>query len=224
MSNDSETAQAVARTHSRATIVSALLGFIGVVAAAWIGSEVGRTKGQKIEAENQSAEIAERDRQITQLKQQVNSLQAHVDQLSDGKKASGIIPSTTINTDQSQSWQEPQSAEGYTVRLKSCSRRSTSVRCLFTVSADERDHRLLLWGRSRLVDSFGQDHLAAALSFGASEMRVNRYGSVYNNLVRGVPVNGTVVFEGIPGDQMNGALIELVFSALHAQFRDVPLT
>ena len=77
MTSDNDTARDVARIQSRATTISALLGFFGVIAAALIGTAVGKSQGRQESSQTvstQEGQIAQRDNQIAQLKSEIEGL------------------------------------------------------------------------------------------------------------------------------------------------------
>jgi hypothetical protein len=223
MSAETEAAREVARTNFRAAVLSAFLGFLGVVAAAWIGAAVGKKQGRDEAKQQQGVQIAQRDDQITQLKTDVKALQ---DQIA---RANVAKPPPDVQKPGQQGaaadmWRDPQTGEGVTFTLHDCSRHGANIKCTFSLVANERDRYFLLWGTSRLIDTKGQEHLASSLALAGHEERVNRYGNVAANLVRAISIDGSVLFEGIPSEQNTAPLIELVTNGFGAQFRNVPLT
>ncbi|HEV7487733.1 MAG TPA: hypothetical protein VGQ65_18860 [Thermoanaerobaculia bacterium] len=147
-------------------------------------------------------------------------------------KSSGDVPvpvkppTATVRptTEQSGGWREPQQAEGFTFTLQNCSRRGSSISCEFSVVADHKDQRLLVWGKSRVMDARGKAELASSISLAGTSTKVGQYSSWSADLVRGIRVAGGIVFDGIDQDQKTMPLIELVTSAGNVQFRDVPLS
>jgi pyrimidine deaminase RibD-like protein len=220
MSGDTDSAREVAKTHFRATLIAALIGCVGVIVAAWVGAAVGRTRGRN-EAERtvtqQDVEIAQRDKQIAKL-------QAEVQQLRNQLQTAGGVPTTTGNTDDAGGWRNPQHNEELTFTLKNCSRNGQTVNCSFTLVADQRDYQVYLWGSSRLVNKEGTQRLASAISIAGRNTRVDQYTSVSENLVRGIPVTGSVAFEGVTTANDAAPLIELVVSGGNIQFRNVPFS
>jgi hypothetical protein len=136
------------------------------------------------------------------------------------------VPSETVppTPDQGGAWRRPQQAEEFTFTLQSCSRSSSSISCVFNVVADQKDQRLLVWGRSRIIDSRGKERLAASISLAGKSTKVGQYTSWSVDLVRGIRVVGEVTFDGVDQDQKAAPLIELITSGGNVQFRDVPLS
>lgn len=219
MSTDNNTAREVARTHFRATVLSAILGCVSVVLAAWIGATVGRNQGRaevKQELTQQDSQLAQRDKEIVRLQGEVKSLREQLESASPDKSVSDV---TTDDT-----WRDPQQGEDFTFSLRSCSRRGTTVNCAFTAVADKRDYRLLVWGTSRIIDGDGKEWLASAVSLAGNNERVDRYTSIAKDLVRGVPINGVIAFELIPVEQRVAPVVEIVTSDGNRQFRNVPIS
>ena len=108
--------------------------------------------------------------------------------------------------------------------MNTCSRDGQTVNCSFTMVPEQRDYRVYLWGKSRLVDKEGKQRLASVISIAGQNTRVDQYTSVSEDLVRGVPVAGSITFEGITTAQNIAPLIELVASGGNIQFRDVPFS
>ena len=223
MSSEFNAATEVARTNFRATVISAVLGCIGVVLAALIGTAVGRNRGEdtaKNTVEQQQAQLVERDKQIAQLRGENKRLREQLAAVSGGG-AGGTQPAPA-DTTQTTAWREPQHNEEFAFALQSCSRKGDSITCAFTVVAEHRDRQVYVWGQSRLIDTEGKQWLATAISLAGSSHRVDQYTSVSEELVRGVPVAGTVTFGGYPSTQTSAPLLEIVASEGNVQFRSVP--
>jgi TolB-like protein len=112
------------------------------------------------------------------------------------------------------------SVEGFTFRLQGCQLQGEVISCALSVTANQKDDRLYLWGTSRLIDDEGNELRASSVSLGNSETR--RPVSVSANLVRDTPLKARVEFEGYKGAK-TVKLIELVCSGFRVQFRNVPL-
>jgi hypothetical protein len=113
--------------------------------------------------------------------------------------------------------------EEFAFTLQRCSHQGDSVNCTFTVVAEHRDNRVILWGSSRLIDDAGKEWLASAISLAGRDHHVERYTAVDSDLVRSVVISGVVTFEGVPAALKAAPLIEFVAVAGNAQFRGVPI-
>ncbi len=221
MTDDVNSAREVARTNLKATVISALLGCAGVVLAAWIGSTVGRSRAQdaaKTTEARQDTQLAEKDKVIAQLRSENQGLRQQLASLSAGAVDGGPIPGNATTPAQNM-----QHNEEFSFTLQRCSHRGESVNCTFTVVAERRDNRVILWGSSRLIDDAGKEWLASAISLAGRDHHVERYTAVDNDLVRGVIISGTITFEGAPATLKATPLIEFVASGGNVQFRGVPI-
>lgn len=180
---------------SRAAVITGVLGCVGVIGAALIGANVGR---------NQARTEQQRDTAPTASRQQAST-----------------VPTPTPAT--GSSWQEPQRTATFTYKLSGCTKKAENVRCTFSVVAEQRDRRLLIWGKSRLVDTTGKEYRVSAIELAGNYARVGYNTPMVSNLVRGVPISGSVEVEGVPAGEKTAAVIELVTNDGVAQFRDVPL-
>lgn len=217
MGLDTDAAREVAKTNFKATVLSAALGCIGVILAAWIGAGVGRSQGRaevKHEVTQQDAQLADRDKQIAQLRSDLQALRQQP------PSSPGEPLLHPLNA--SQAWRDPQHTEYFTITLKSCSRKSETIDCEFSIVADQRDSRAQLWGRSRLIDRDGKQWLARGISLAGRNHRMDQQDFVSEDLVRGIAVSGAISFEGLPTDQTSAPVIEFVMTGARVQFRDVP--
>jgi hypothetical protein len=216
----SDHAAEIARTNFRATVIAALLGCVGLVAAAWIGAAVGRTRAQdtaKNTVEQRDTQLAERDKIIAQLKAENQTLRQQIDASAGG----GVVNTTTQKNPTSPATQHN---EEFAFTLQGCSRKGEAVSCAFSVIAEHRDRGVYLWGTSRLIDSGGKQWLASSIALAGNSHRVDRYSSVSEDLVRSIPVAGSITFEGIPLDEKSAPVIEIISSEGNVQFRNVPVT
>lgn len=222
MAETTDSARDVARTNFKATVISALLGCVGVIAAAFIGKSVGRTQGRAEVQQTmtqQDVQLEQRDKQIAQLQADLKSCrQAQL------VANTGTASGTAATTNPASAWREPQQNEEFSFTLKSCSRSGDKVACSFTVVATHRDRDLHIFGNSRIVDQEGKQQLASSIALAGSDHKVDRYTGISEDLVRGVPVSGGVTFDGVDTRQSSLPLIEFVVSGGNVQFRNVPVS
>lgn len=157
-----------------------------------------------------------------QLKAERQTLLDRLAQLSNAP--STPVTATDTATGPNEGWRDPQRADDYTFLLKGCQRKGETVSCQFSVTANDRDNHLYLWGKSRLIEKEGTQRLASSLGLAGRTYPVGQYSSIAEDLVRGVPMSGEVTFEGVTTTQNVAAVIEIVASAPRVQFRDVPLS
>ncbi len=222
MTDDVNLAREVARTNLKATVVSALLGCAGVVLAAWIGTTVGRNRAQdaaKTTEARQDTQLADKDKLIAQLRSENQGLRQQLASSSGGVVGGGPVPANATSPAQN-----TQRNEEFEFTLQRCIHQRDSVNCTFTVVAEHRDNRVILWGSSRLIDDAGKEWLASAISLAGRDHRVERYTAVDNDLVRGVVISGTITFEGPSATLKATPLIEFVAVGGNVQFRSVPIT
>jgi hypothetical protein len=95
------------------------------------------------------------------------------------------------------------------------------LKCSFSATKTDEDRGVYL-RESRLVERDGNELEASAQQFGRS---TSDGSQVYAELVRGIPIRGSVSFSGlnVPLSQGGISLIELRFDGLKAQFRNVRL-
>lgn len=222
MTDEGNSAREVARINFRGTVISALLACAGIVLAAWIGSNVGRNRAQneaKTAEAQQDTELAAKDKLIAQLRAENQALRQ---QLASTTSA-GAVGGDPITGNAATSSDKTQHNEAFAFTLQSCSHRGESVKCAFTVVAEHRDRRVILWGSSRLIDDAGKELLATSISLAGNDSHVDRYSAVENDLVRGIAISGTITFEGASATLKTAPVIEFVASDGNVQFRSVPL-
>ena len=100
-------------------------------------------------------------------------------------------------------------------RLLGCARSGEMVTCDLTATAETKDAYFCCFEKSHFIDRKGRELAASQIVFGRQ-----RGTSICNDLVRGVPLAGQFVFEGVPLEDRDVALLEL-FCNFKVQFRDL---
>jgi TolB-like protein len=100
-------------------------------------------------------------------------------------------------------------------RLLGCARSGETVTCDLTATAEAEGAHFCCFERSHLIDRKGRKLNASQIAFGRQ-----RGTSTCNELARAVPLAGQFVFEGVPVEDRDAALLEL-YCNFKVQFRDV---
>ena len=100
-------------------------------------------------------------------------------------------------------------------RLLGCARSGETVTCNLTAMAQSQDVRVCCYEPSHMVDRQGRDFGVSQVAFGRQRGR-----SACGDLARAVPLAGQFVFEGLPAEIRDVALLELSCN-YKVQFRDV---
>jgi TolB-like protein len=100
-------------------------------------------------------------------------------------------------------------------RLLGCTRSGGTVTCDLTATAETKDAHFCCFDQSHFIDRKGRELAASQIAFGRQ-----RGTATCNHLARAVPLAGQVVFEGVPVENRDAALLEL-FCNFKVQFRDV---
>jgi TolB-like protein len=103
-------------------------------------------------------------------------------------------------------------------RLLGCTRNGETVTCNLTAMAETKDANLCCYQRSHLIDRKGREISASQIAFG----RYRGTSFICTDLARAVPLAGQFVFEGVPSENRDVALLEL-FCNFKVQFRNVAL-
>jgi|ERR1043165_2208691 hypothetical protein len=226
MTSGDETAQVVARIQSRATMISALLGCIGVIVAAWIGAAVGRNQGReesKQKVTSQDAQIAQRDDRIAQLTAENDSLKRRIGQTMPTSNASAgdndedkIYKGTVIAQRQEQ---------GFSIKFYGCRRGSNAVKCYFDVTNTMAERKFQLAGYpgdqrySRAYDDHGQQHTANTPEVSGATQEVT--------IPDGLTVRASLVFATVPANVQQFTDLKVVFFYAYKEyavdFRDIKL-
>jgi len=100
-------------------------------------------------------------------------------------------------------------------RLLDCTRSGETVACDLTATAETKDAYFCCFQQSHLIDRRGRELAVSQIVFGRQ-----RGTSTCNDLARAVPLAGQFVFEGVPVEDRDVALLELSCN-FKVQFRDV---
>lgn len=100
-------------------------------------------------------------------------------------------------------------------RLLGCTRSGGTVTCDLTAMAELKDAYLCCFQQSHLIDRMGRELAVSQIAFGRQ-----RGTSICTDLARAVPLAGQFVFEGVPVEERDVALLEL-YCNFRVQFRDV---
>lgn len=229
MASDNDTARDVARIQSRATTISALLGCFGVVAAALIGSAVGKKSGRAEQAQTvtaQDAQIAQLDNQIVQLKAQNETLKR---QLAQTDTSSTSRTTTTGESDDDAVYGgavvAQRQEQGFVIKFYGCRRSSSGVKCYFSVTNTKAEREFQLAGYpgdqrySRAYDDHGEQHTANTPEVSGSTEKVT--------IPDGLTVRASLLFATVPAAVHRFADLKFVFFYDYNQyavdFRDVTI-
>jgi len=100
-------------------------------------------------------------------------------------------------------------------RLLGCTRSGGTVTCNLTATAETKDAHFCCFQQSHLIDRKGRELAVSQIAFGRQ-----RGTSTCNHLARAVPLAGQFVFEGVPVEDRDVALLEL-YCNFRVHFRDV---
>lgn len=100
-------------------------------------------------------------------------------------------------------------------RLLACTRSGETVTCDLTATAETKDAYFCCFQQSHLIDRRGRELAVSQIAFGRQ-----RGTSTCNDLARAVPLAGQFIFEGVPVEDRDAALLEL-YCNFKVQFRDV---
>jgi len=127
---------------------------------------------------------------------------------------------------------------GFLFQLKRCTQSGTTLVCSLTVTSEWKDSKLTIYAsssgsRTRLIDEYGNQLLAAALDFGSQSTT----GWIEEDTVTGIPTSVVLRFEPLSPTVSKLALLEIAAMAgsgsrsershtqyLRLQFRDVPVS
>lgn len=113
-----------------------------------------------------------------------------------------------------------------------CFKSGSAAYCDFTVTNDERDLRMIIYGYyknalygralSRVFDEAGGEHPAKGIESGGS----GKQGSLSLSLVKGISIKSRIYFEGIDAATVKFSLLEIGWASggndFSVQFRDIP--
>jgi len=100
-------------------------------------------------------------------------------------------------------------------QLLGCARSGETVTCDLTATAETKDAYVCCFRQSHLIDRKGRELGVSQMAFGRQ-----RGTSTCTDLARAVPLAGQFVFEGVPREDRDAALLEL-YCNFKVQFRDV---
>lgn len=229
MGSDTESTLAAARIQSRATVVAALLGCIGMIVAAFIGTAVGRNQGReqlRDDLEAKDAGIVQRDARIRQLSNDNAALRQRIAQLEkSGDTANNVGAADTDDAIYGGAIVGKGQEQGFTVRFYGCRRLSHDVKCYFDVTNTKAERKFQLTGYpddarySRAFDDHGQQHTASSTEVSGSRDAVA--------IPDGLTLRASIVFNTVPLSTQRFADLKFVFdydyNLYTVDFRDIPL-
>lgn len=108
---------------------------------------------------------------------------------------------------------------GFRFANQGCKRQSTTITCSVLTTAQDEDKVLYLYNSSRLIDQEGQQYKVESINLGGDLWQTN--------LVKDVPIRAKLVFEKVPQQVSQLALVEINGygnrDRFNVQFRDVTI-
>lgn len=206
-----------------ATVVAAVIGLVGTIAAAWIGIEVGRSSKENQAAglteelqasqaqaaqltrtiEDKNSEIASLRAKQSDLERQLASLRSHQKDVTPPRPApegdDPQPPGTPV-------FNPHQTADGFDFAYKRCASDGADLRCVILVTNRREVRKIMISNKSRLVGTDGRSFRPAKV--------INEVGTAYNTatwleLPTNVPLEFSLLFSGIANSLREASLLEV---------------
>jgi hypothetical protein len=220
MTSDNDTARDVARIQSRATTISALLGFFGVIVAALIGTAVGKSQGRQESRQT----VSTQEGQIAQLQSENEGLKRQLAQPPNSKTP---ITATDAGSDDDSVYGgalvAQKEEQGFVIKFFGCRRTSSAVKCYFAITNTKAERKFQLAGYpqdlrySRAYDDHGEQHTANTPEVSGSTGEVT--------IPDGLTVRASLVFATVPAPVHRFTDLKFVFFYTNNQyavdFRDI---
>lgn len=212
---------------------AALISAIGVIIGAILGGLVGRSTTRVevppeiSQTQNLSVDLA--GDTIEKLYERALSAESRVEELERelevARSAGSRQPDRTSNPSSEGNPPPPpadqlvQKGGGLAIRLLGCGLAGDTTNCDFTLECQEED-RFECLRSARLIESNGRELKPNRLGLGTQETKGSQ---ICLNLVRGVPLRGSVRFAGLTSSIGDGSVrfLELKTDTLSAQYRNV---